>query len=60
MFQQNLNDAAILIQNILYQPLSIPNPDKDITQLSIALNFNQDGIPSCYFDYLSEDCREFD
>lgn len=60
MFQQNFNDAAILIQNILYQPLSIPNSDKDITQLSLALNFNEDGIPSCYFNYLSENHSEFD
>ena len=55
MFQESFIDAAIIVQNILNQPLSIPHQtDKDITLLSAALNFNENGIPSSYLSQIME------
>ena len=44
MFQESFNDAAIIVQNILNQPLSIPRGKEDITLLSAAISFNEDGV----------------
>lgn len=54
MFQESFADAALIVQNILNQPLSIPKAEKDITLLSAALSFNENGIPSSYLSEIMQ------
>jgi hypothetical protein len=54
MLQEDFTDAAIIVQNILNQPLSIPQTDKDITLLSAAISFNEEGIPDSYLSQIME------
>ncbi len=54
MFQESFSDAAIIVQNILNQPLSIPETDKDITLLNAALSFNESGVPSSYLSQIMQ------
>ena len=54
MFQESFSDAAIIVQNILNQPLAIPEADKDITLLSSALCFNESGVPSSYLSQIMQ------
>ncbi len=46
MFQESFADAATIVQNILNQPLSVKETDKDVTRLSAAIAFNESGVPS--------------
>lgn len=54
MFQESFIDAAIIVQNILNDPLSIPTSDKDITLLSAALSFNEHGVPDSYLSQIMQ------
>ncbi len=54
MLQEDFADAAIIVQNILNQPLSLPQTDKDITLLSAAISFNEDGVPDSYLSQIME------
>lgn len=46
MLHENLKDAAIIIHNILNQPLTLPDSSQDITLLSAAVSFDETGIPA--------------
>jgi len=48
MFQESFNAAEILTQNILNQSISTSKADKDITFLSAALFFDENGMPYSY------------
>ena len=54
MFQESFADAALIVQNILNQPLSIPEAEKDITLLSAALSFNENGVPDSYLSQIMQ------
>lgn len=54
MFQESFIDAAIIVQNILNQPLSMPEAEKDITLLSAAISFNEQGVPDSYLSQIME------
>jgi hypothetical protein len=54
MFQESFSDAAIIVHNILNQPLSIPETDKDITLLSAAISFNESGVPDSYLSQIMQ------
>jgi hypothetical protein len=54
MFQESFADAAMIVQNILNQPLSIEETDQDITLLSAAIAFNESGVPSSYLSQIME------
>ncbi len=41
MNKENIKDAAEIVNNILDQPLDIPNAPSDISLLKAALKFNQ-------------------
>lgn len=45
MLQENLKDAAVIVHNILNQPLAIPDVSRDITLLGAALSFDENGVP---------------
>ncbi len=54
MFQESFADAAVIVQNILNQPLSMHKSNKDITLLNAAIAFNESGVPSSYLSQIME------
>ncbi len=59
MLEENLKDAAIIIHNILNQPLSIPETNKDITLLSAAISFTEEGIASSHLSQIMHTFVEY-
>jgi len=54
MFQESFADAAMIVQNIINQPLSIEETNQDITLLSSAIAFNESGVPSSYLSQIMQ------
>ncbi len=46
MLQEHLRDAAVIVQNILNQPITMPDTSRDITLLGAALSFDESGEPA--------------
>lgn len=45
MLKEDLKDAAIIIQNILHQPIAIPKYSKDVSLIAAALEFEDENEP---------------
>ena len=59
MLYEDLHDAAIIIQNILNQPLSIRNCNQDLTLLSAAISFDATGAPASHLQQVMQTFIEY-
>jgi hypothetical protein len=59
MLYENLKDAAIIIHNILHQPLSTPDSNKDISLLSAAISFDDTGMPASHLQQIMQTFIEY-
>lgn len=59
MLRENLKDAAIIIHNILNQPLSIPSTKDDITLLNAAISFDDTGTPAQHLQQIMQTFIEY-
>ena len=59
MLYENLKDAALIVQNILNQPLSIANTSEDVTLLSAAISFDNEGMPASYLQQIMQTFIEY-
>jgi hypothetical protein len=59
MLYENLKDAAIIIQNILNQPLSIADTSNDVTLLSAAISFDNTGMPASHLQQIMQTFIEY-
>ena len=59
MLYENLKDAAIIIHNILNQPLSIPQTTKDITLLGAAISFDDTATPASHLKQVMQTFVEY-
>ncbi len=59
MLYENLKDAALIVHNILNQPLSIPETEKDITFLKAAISFDETGMPASHLQQVMETFIEY-
>jgi hypothetical protein len=59
MLYENIKDAAIIVQNIINQPLAIADASQDITLLSAALSFGSDAMPASYLESIMKKFVEY-
>ena len=59
MLYENLKDAAIIIGNILNQPLSIADISNDVTLLSAAISFDNTGMPESHLQQIMQTFIEY-
>jgi hypothetical protein len=59
MLYENLKDAAIIVHNILNQPLSISDSKKDITLLGAAISFDDTGTPASHLQQVMQTFVEY-
>ena len=59
MLYENLKDAAIIIHNILNQPLSVQENKEDITMLSAAISFDENGMPASHLQQVMQTFVEY-
>jgi hypothetical protein len=59
MLQESLKDAAVIVHNILNQPLAIPDVSGDITLLSAALSFDESGVPASHLSQVMQTFIEY-
>ncbi|NDD57971.1 MAG: hypothetical protein EBZ47_01785 [Chlamydiae bacterium] len=59
MLYENLKDAAIIVHNILNQPLSIQENKEDITMLSAAISFDENGMPASHLQQVMQTFVEY-
>lgn len=59
MLHENLKDAAIIIHNILNQPLALPEVNQDITLLSAAISFDENGAPASHLQQIMQTFIEY-
>ncbi|MEI8329333.1 MAG: hypothetical protein WCG14_04975 [Chlamydiia bacterium] len=59
MLYEDLQDAAIIIQNILNQPLSTREHKEDLTLLSAAISFDETGTPASHLQQIMQSFIEY-